>query len=131
MIFVDTGAWFAFSVPTDPDHASARALIDANREPLVTTDFVVDELLTLFRVRNQSHRAHQWLDDVYRAGAFDLVRITPADFERAMAIYRDFADKLWSFTDCTSFAVMERLAITKAFAFDQHFRQYGSLTILP
>lgn len=43
MIFVDTSAWFAATVPTDPDYAQACAWIGDNRQPLVTTGFVVDE----------------------------------------------------------------------------------------
>jgi len=39
--------------------------------------------------------------------------------------------KEFSFTDCTSFALMERMRITTAFAFDIHFRQYGRFTIVP
>ena len=34
-------------------------------------------------------------------------------------------DKLWSFTDCTSYAVMKRLNISEVFAFDHHFEQMG------
>lgn len=45
MIFVDTGAWFALSVETDRDYLAATRFIDRNSEPLVTTDYVVDELL--------------------------------------------------------------------------------------
>jgi predicted nucleic acid-binding protein len=37
MIFVDTSAWFAATVPTDPDYAQACRWIGDNREPLVTT----------------------------------------------------------------------------------------------
>lgn len=51
MICVDTGAWFAAFVPNDPDHVAADAWLEANREPLVTTDYVVDELLTLLKMR--------------------------------------------------------------------------------
>lgn len=131
MILVDTGAWFALSVPTDPDHKAAKEFVEANREHLFTTDYIADELLTLFRMRRQAQRATQWLDAVLVSGGFDLVRIGPAEFERAIAIYRDYADKLWSFTDCTSLAVMERLKVTKAFAFDEHFRQFGSIAVLP
>jgi uncharacterized protein len=131
MILVDTGAWFALSVPTDPDHLAAKKFVDANRESLITTDYIADELLTLFRMRRQAQRAFQWLDKVLLPGGVDLVRINPADFERATDIYRSYADKLWSFTDCSSFAVMERLKITKAFAFDEHFRQFGSIAVLP
>jgi uncharacterized protein len=34
-------------------------------------------------------------------------------------------DKAYSFTDALSFAVMERLGISIAFALDQHFDQFG------
>lgn len=40
-------------------------------------------------------------------------------------------DKQWSFTDCTSRVVMERLGIQKVFAFDDHFRQFGTVTVVP
>jgi len=39
-------------------------------------------------------------------------------------------DKGFSFTDCTSFALMERLDINTVFAFDDHFFQYGKFVIL-
>jgi predicted nucleic acid-binding protein len=57
MIFADTGALFAAFVPNDPDYAEADAWLVANRELLVTTDYVVDELLTLFKMRGEYHRA--------------------------------------------------------------------------
>ncbi len=54
MLFVDTGAWYALTVPSDPDHAAARHFLQQNPRPLVTSDYVVDELLTLFVVRGQA-----------------------------------------------------------------------------
>jgi hypothetical protein len=129
--YVRIGAWFALAVPSDPDHASAKAFIGTNRERFLTTDFVIDELLTLFRVRRQFARAIQWVDDVYQNRGFDLLTVSPDDFTRALEMYRKFSDKQWSFTDCASFAVMERLDVTRAFSFDDHFRQFGALTILP
>lgn len=53
MIFVDTGAWFASLIPVDPDHAAASAWLAQNREALLTTDYVVDETLTLLRARSE------------------------------------------------------------------------------
>jgi len=38
--------------------------------------------------------------------------------------------KDFSFTDCTSFAVMRQLGITTAFAFDEHFEQFGFIRVL-
>jgi len=131
MILVDTGAWFALSVAVDPDHGAARKFVEFNRDPLFTTDYIVDELLTLLRMRRQAQRAILWLDEVLAAGGVNLTRITSADFDRATTIYRVYSDKQWSFTDCTSFAVMERLRISTAFAFDDHFRQFGTLKVVP
>jgi len=42
-----------------------------------------------------------------------------------------YRDKGFSFTDCTSFAVMERFGITEAFALDEHFDQYENIIRLP
>jgi uncharacterized protein len=57
VIFVDTGAWFASFVPTDADHAVARAWLVRNQAPLLTTDYVIDELLALMRMRGENRRA--------------------------------------------------------------------------
>jgi len=49
LIFVDTGAWYAAFVRSDRDHEAAISWLASNVEPLVTTDYVVDELLTLMK----------------------------------------------------------------------------------
>jgi predicted nucleic acid-binding protein len=53
-VFVDTGAWFAYLVRRDPDHRAATRWMRRNRQPLVTTDYILDELLTLLKVRENS-----------------------------------------------------------------------------
>ena len=53
-VFVDTGAWFAYFVRRDPDYNSARKWISANEFPLVTSDYILDELFTLLKIR-ESH----------------------------------------------------------------------------
>ncbi len=60
-----------------------------------------------------------------------LVRVTSQDEKRAWEIFVKHRDKGFSFTDCSSFAVMERLGIIEAFAFDEHFGQYDNLIRLP
>jgi hypothetical protein len=131
MIFVDTGAWFALSVASDPDHDAARSFIAANQEPLVTSDFIVDELLTLFVVRHEKARGTEWLRDVLSVGGLAMIRIDPECFAEACRIYTEFSDKKWSFTDCTSYAAMRRLSISKALSFDDDFRQFGIVEVVP
>lgn len=57
MILTDSGAWFASVVPWDANHATAGSWLKQNREPLVTTDYLIDETLTLLRVRREMARA--------------------------------------------------------------------------
>jgi predicted nucleic acid-binding protein len=131
MIFVDTGAWFALLVPEDRDHEAAESWLARNAQPLVTTDYVIDELLTLLRVRGHSQRAVKAGQTLLGEQIARIAWVSPADVRQGWEYFRRYHDKLWSFTDCVSRAVIERLGIRQAFAFDKHFRQFGSLDVLP
>ena len=125
--FVDTGAWFAAVVPWDANHAAAATWFERNERPLITTDYVVDETLTLLRSRGEGQRAIT-LGERFFGGQLATVHLLSSDqIAAAWQIFRRFHDKPWSFTDCTSKVVMERLGITTAFAFDRHFAQFGLL----
>jgi predicted nucleic acid-binding protein len=92
---------------------------------------VVDETLTLFRSRGEDQHALTFGAQVIDGSFAQIIAITEQDFAEAWDVFQRFADKEWSFTDCTSRVVMERLGIQRAFAFDDHFRQFGSATVLP
>lgn len=131
MIFVDTGAWFATFVPSDPDHSAANLWFESNAEPLLTTDYVVDELLTLLRMRGEYRRSLRLGPSLFATELCDLEWVMPADVHNAWDEFSTFQDKEWSFTDCVSRVVMARLGISTAFAFDNHFRQFGTVSVVP
>jgi predicted nucleic acid-binding protein len=111
VIFVDTGAWFAAFVPNDADHAAADAWLEVNTESLVTTDYIVDELLTLLKIRGEYQRA---LDIVPRLLQGEIARlewVRREDDQKAWEIFQQYQDKDWSFTDCVSRVILERLRI--------------------
>jgi uncharacterized protein len=130
-IFVDTGAWSARFVPTDRDHAAARDWFDQNPHALVTTDYIVDELLTVLRIRNESQRALEIGGPLLNSELCDLEWVTEANVRSAWRVFSAYRDKEWSFTDCVSLVVIERLGITTAVAFDEHFRQFGTVAVVP
>jgi uncharacterized protein len=130
-VFVDTGAWFASFIPTDPDHAAASRWLAGNRDRLVTTDYIVDETLTLLRARKERASALAAAAVFFRGELAAIHFLSEADLRAASDVFCRFSDKEWSFTDCTSKVVIERLGLTMAFAFDDHFRQFGSVTIVP
>jgi len=130
-VFVDTGAWFAYFVRRDPDHNSARKWVSANESPLVTSDYILDELFTLLKIR-ESHLVAVAAGKVLIGEEIcRIIKVTPADFTRAWSTFVQFSDKGWSFTDCTSNVIMERLDISIAFSFDEHFEQFRSITRVP
>jgi uncharacterized protein len=131
MIFVDTGAWYASLVPTDPDHAKAVQWLTANHFPLLTTDYVIDETLTLLRTRGEKKRALLLGARFFNDELAEIHKITPSDLVLAWRTFEQFDDKGWSFTDCTSKVVMEQLSIEMAFAFDHHFHQFGTIRVVP
>jgi predicted nucleic acid-binding protein len=131
MIFVDTGAWYASLVPIDPDHGRAMTWLTKNASPLLTTDYVVDETLTLLRVRGERKRALLLGERFFNEGLAEIHKITAADLLLAWETFQQFDDKGWSFTHCTSKVVMEQLGVAMAFAFDHHFKQFGTIQVVP
>lgn len=131
MIFVDAGALFAYAVSDDEHHAQARKWVRQNRVPLITTDYIIDETLTLLRARGQSARAIQLGELLFSGRLATLHYLTEEQILAAWQVYRNYNDKEWSFTDCTSKVIIEELGLTYAFAFDQHFKQFGTVVIVP
>ena len=57
MIFVDSSAWFAVFSRRDVNHPAAMPAIRSFSEQLITTDYVVDETLTVLVARRERRRA--------------------------------------------------------------------------
>jgi len=123
-LLVDTSAVYALIDRDDSYHRKAvsllRSLPRRGLTPLLT-NFIVAESHALLLSRVGAGVARDWL----LRPIWPMERITPEDEEKAREIIRRYTDKSFSYTDATSFAVMERLGIKEAFAFDPHFRQYG------
>lgn len=131
MIFVDTSAWYASTVPQDPNHLRASEWLSANTAQLTTTDYVLDETLTLLKAHGLMHRAMS-LGQLFFGGQLtDVYHLSEGDIAEAWHVFQHYSDKGWSFTDCTSKVVMDRLGIAEAFSFDRHFEQFGSVKVVP
>jgi hypothetical protein len=132
-VFVDTGGWMACADRADPAHAACISARDAALETgriLITTDFVVDETLTLIRFRLGLAAAHAWWQQIDGSARLRWERVESDRFERARHLFLQYRDKDLSFTDCTSFTVMRELKVTTVITTDSHFRQVG-FDVLP
>jgi hypothetical protein len=132
-LFVDTAGWMACADAADPAHRRARAARDAALEAghmLVTTDYVVDETLTLIRMRLGIAAAEAWWAQVDGSSRVRHETIDALRAEKARAVFFRHRDKDYSFTDCTSLVVMRELKLKEALTTDRHFRQMG-VHVLP
>ena len=129
--FVDTSAFYAVADADDAAHETARRIrrsLVGHQSRLFTSNFIIDESYTLIRYHLGYRQAISFLDQLSET-ALTIVRITHDDEMRAEQILRRYRDKAFSYTDATSFVVMERLSIPTAFSFDNDFTQYGFVTL--
>jgi predicted nucleic acid-binding protein len=121
-LFVDTGAWYALIDKNDPDHKEAASFMENSKIPLLTTNFVFDETITLLRSRLGWNVAKEFGLKLKDSRFVSLISVRDEDEEMAWEIFLKYKDKDFSYTDCTSFAVMKRLRMDTAFTFDSHFQ---------
>ncbi len=117
-LFVDTGAWFALNSRSDENHRTAAGFVHRfKKEPVLfyTTDYVVDETVTLLRFKASHSQAVAFLDFLAQSANVALTQVTGELVGRAEGIFRTYTDKRWSFTDCVSFAFMDELGLEEAF----------------
>jgi predicted nucleic acid-binding protein len=127
-LFGDSSAWLPFFDRHEPEHITIRRAVgELPRHSLViyVTDYVIDETLTLILARAGHPTAVACGEWLLRSPFVQVIHIEPFQWDQAWAIFRRYDDKKYSFTDCTSFVVMQQLKLEYAFTFDHHFEQMG------
>lgn len=122
MLFVDTSMFYAAADAGDFSHGDAQRVLGAGEE-LVTSDHILVESWTLLRHRLGIPAAERFWSAI-RQGAASLELVGHADLQVAWAIGEAFPDQDFSIVDRTSFAVMERLGLTRAATLDSDFAVY-------
>ena len=127
-LFVDTSAWLALNDKNDQYHDEAVSKITKVRQQkiqLVTSEYVFDESVTIIRYRISHKAAVAFGDALMSSNVASIEDITYEERLKAWVLFKKYRDKDLSFTDCTSFALMVKLKLQKAFSFDDHFKQVG------
>jgi len=127
-IFVDTSAWLALNDKNDRYHnrAVAKSLeIKIQRIELITSEYIIDESITLIRYRVSHKAAVVFGDSIFNSNIVRIMDVTNEGRNRAWEKFKQYDDKEFSFTDCTSFVLMKKMKLQKAFTFDEHFKRMG------
>jgi uncharacterized protein len=125
---LDTGYLLALEIANDQHHQAAvqhwQRIVTA-LPPLVTTSYVFHEVVTFFNSRGHHAKAVQVGNNLLHSPSVRLIHVDEGLFYEGWTYLQRHQDTDDSFTDCISFVVMQRLGISTAFAFDQHFVQAG------
>ena len=130
--FVDTSVFYAFLDKSDKFHGEATELFRKARKEhytLISSNFILAESHALILSKLGRKIASRWLFSIHKIVSIE--RITEEDEIKAKEIIKTFEDKDFSYTDATSFAIMERLGLVDAWAVDIDFVQYGKFQVQP
>jgi predicted nucleic acid-binding protein len=127
-VFVDTGAWIALAVTTDPMHRRAvetwdQLLRDGAR--LTTSVPVVLETFTFLERNTSREVALRWKDALAGVPFFRLLEFGARELTASWSFFERRDLHKLSAVDATSFVVMKRERIRRAFTFDHHFAKVG------
>ncbi|WP_420124798.1 type II toxin-antitoxin system VapC family toxin [Longimicrobium sp.] len=126
-LFLDTGFLIALNAADDQYHKRAVdhwRLIGRTRR-LLTTSYVVDEVVTAFNSRGRHQRAVEIGTLLITSSWVQLLHVDEELFRAGWEYLVKHADKRYSLTDCISFVVMNQMGVQDALTFDAHFEQAG------
>jgi predicted nucleic acid-binding protein len=128
VIFIDTGPFLARRLSRDPYHNKAVAAwqrLEKSKEAVATSNFVLDELATFLARRAGCAFSVRAIREIYSSKALIIFRPDAHDEIAALAIMEKIGNPQISFTDCSSFVLMRKRHIRRAFTFDVHFAEAG------
>ncbi|MBI2341077.1 MAG: PIN domain-containing protein [Deltaproteobacteria bacterium] len=125
--FVDSSFFITLADKSDLNHPKAfdffQTLPQSAR--LFTTNFILDETITRIRTLAGVEMAYQIAQDLLNSKKYRMITVDEQICLKALEKLRKYSDKILSFTDCTSFVVMEQMKIRTALAFDDDFVKVG------
>ena len=132
-IFADANGWIALNSKRDQLHDTA---VSVNRDLLskgcryITTNFVLDESYTGLLTKVGHFAAVDFGEKIRSSKVVQTIHVTEEIEEEAWELFKQYSDKDFSFTDCTSFVIMRQFGLSEVFTNDRHFEQMGFTILL-
>ena len=124
--FIDTGAFYAFVDKKDAEHKRVVNILKNQSEIFITSNYIVDELITLFRFRGVPFEKFcSFIDALWNEEICNILRVTIEIDHEAWKLMKKYKDHDFSFTDCTSFILMQKYGMKKVCSMDKHFQIMG------
>lgn len=125
-IFIDTSVLVAARNVDDKNHVRAKELMKSmlrgEHGEIYTSDYVVDEAVTLMLRRTKRiELAINIGEYILRSPRVRKLRVSEEVFDAAWEKFKSLGERLMSFTDCTSLALMEKSGVRSIASFDSGF----------
>jgi len=127
VIFIDTSAIYALADKADPNHITAYNKFEdilKSREVPLLHNYILLESVALLQARLGIPSAILFLKD---ARSFEVEWVDLDLHKEAEKELERIGKRGISLVDCTSFIVMRRRRVQRAFAFDPDFKDQGFL----
>ncbi len=127
----DTSGLYALLNRQEPLHTLATRFYRSlpRRSEVVVIEYVLIETMTLCRARGYSALAVRFREALGGSDIFSLRFSSPEHEALTYRVFRDFADKEWSYVDCGIYAAAQTLGTDAVFSFDHHISQMGLMQL--
>lgn len=134
MIFLDSSFIVACKIEDDENHRKAidylTKIIEERYENFITSDFIFDEVVTVVFVKTKDINAAIDAGSILRVSSI-IKKIDEDVFEKAWEIFKNQKNTKFSFTDCTTLALMAKERIKNIATFDKDFKKIKNIEIFP
>lgn len=132
-IFIDTGAFLSRHLENDQFHDISVNFwkeIENQEYAYFTSNFIINETLTLLGRRAGNKFAVKVADHLYNSNVMEILRPDDVDEMEAVKLMGKYAEHHVGFTDCLSGVLMKKHHISNIFTFDEHFHLW-KFKVLP
>lgn len=128
-VFIDTSAFIAFILNSDPAHEiMVKEFEECYNKGviLITTDYILCELFTFLRCvkRISIEPILSFMVNAYSSG-IKVFGVSEDLFGEAVGLMTKYKDHYFSCTDCISFSAMKEMKIHDVLTLDKHFTIAG------
>jgi len=129
-VFADTAYFIALVDADDDAHPLAVQFAKGQRQPIVTTQWVLTEVANSFSTQVDRPLFLFILNTLLHDPTANIVSANHALFDAGVRLFSERPDKEWSLTDCISMHVMQDRNIIDVLTTDHHFTQAGFNVLL-
>lgn len=128
-VFIDTSAFIAHFVKQEAYHGDVDRRLKfylQQKVILLTSDYVLDELLTWFSAKLSKYELEKLiagLEEMQRNDELRVLLIDPTIFKKAQEVLVKFCEHKISFTDATTYVLFKNFKLDEILTLDRDFKK--------